>query len=56
MTYTPDERRYERIPFRLAGASGLDLPSISFGLWQKFGSDYPHDTQREIILHAFARV
>jgi L-glyceraldehyde 3-phosphate reductase len=53
MTYTPDERRHERIPFRLAGASGLDLPSISFGLWQKFGSD---DTQREIILHAFASV
>jgi L-glyceraldehyde 3-phosphate reductase len=53
MTYTPDERRYERLPFRRAGASGLDLPSVSFGLWQKFGSDYPYDTQRDIILHAF---
>lgn len=57
--YTPDspyaaaDNRYETIPYRRSGRSGLDLPSISFGLWQKFGADYPFATQREIILHAF---
>jgi L-glyceraldehyde 3-phosphate reductase len=45
--------RYEKMPFRRAGASGLDLPVFSFGLWQKFGTDYPFGTQREIVLHAF---
>jgi L-glyceraldehyde 3-phosphate reductase len=39
--------------YRRAGESGLDLPVISFGLWQKFGSDYAFETQREILLHAF---
>lgn len=57
--YTPDspyaaaDNRYEAIPYRRSGRSGLDLPSISFGLWQKFGTDYPFATQRDIILHAF---
>jgi L-glyceraldehyde 3-phosphate reductase len=39
--------------FRRAGNSGLDLPAFSFGLWQKFGTDYPFERQREIVLHAF---
>jgi L-glyceraldehyde 3-phosphate reductase len=43
----------QHLPVRRAGTSGLDLPVFSFGLWQKFGTDYPYDTQREIILHAF---
>jgi len=47
------DARYENIPYRRAGRSGLDLPAFSFGLWQKFGTDYPYETQREIILHAF---
>jgi L-glyceraldehyde 3-phosphate reductase len=42
----------QHLPFRRAGVSGLDLPVFSFGLWQKFGTDYPYRTQREIILHA----
>ena len=57
--YTPDSPyaaapgRYESIPYRRSGHTGLDLPAFSFGLWQKFGTDYPFDTQRDIILHAF---
>jgi len=51
--YAAAETRYEQIPYRRAGRSGLDLPAFSFGLWQKFGTDYPYETQREIILHAF---
>lgn len=51
--HTAAEDRYEKVPYRRTGRSGLDLPAISFGLWQKFGADYPFETQREIILHAF---
>ncbi|HLS79359.1 MAG TPA: aldo/keto reductase [Nocardia sp.] len=52
-TYAAAQDRYEKIPYRRTGTSGLDLPAFSFGLWQKFGTDYPYETQREIILHAF---
>jgi len=52
-TYAAADARYESTPYRRAGRSGLDLPAFSFGLWQKFGTDYPFETQREIILHAF---
>ncbi|GAA2524892.1 aldo/keto reductase [Winogradskya humida] len=41
------------LPYRRAGRSGLDLSAFSFGLWQKFGTDYAYETQREIVLHAF---
>lgn len=51
--YTADENRYANSEYRRAGRSGLDLPAFSFGLWQKFGTDYAYETQREIILHAF---
>ncbi|CCW10595.1 aldo/keto reductase (plasmid) [Rhodococcus aetherivorans] len=51
--YLAAENRYEKIPYRRSGRSGLDLPAFSFGLWQKFGTDYPFETQREITLHAF---
>jgi len=52
-TYAAADDRYENIPYRRTGRSGLDLPAVSFGLWQKFGTDYAYETQREIILHAF---
>ncbi|MEU7858523.1 aldo/keto reductase [Nonomuraea sp. NPDC049141] len=45
--------RYEKMEYRRAGHSGLDLPAFSFGLWQKFGTDHPYETQRDILLHAF---
>ncbi|GAA2582180.1 aldo/keto reductase [Dactylosporangium fulvum] len=53
MTYNAADDRYESLEYRRAGNSGLDLPAFSFGLWQKFGTDYPYETQREIALHAF---
>jgi L-glyceraldehyde 3-phosphate reductase len=52
-TYAAAEDRYEKLEYRRTGNSGLDLPAFSFGLWQKFGTDYPYETQREIVLHAF---
>lgn len=52
-TYAAAPDRYERIAYRRTGRSGLDLPAFSFGLWQKFGTDYAFETQRDILLHAF---
>jgi L-glyceraldehyde 3-phosphate reductase len=53
MAYTADPERYNRMPYRRCGRSGLLLPEISLGLWQNFGNDRPLDLQRSIILRAF---
>src|SRR4051794_19677845 len=53
MTYVAAENRYERMPYRRCGTSGLMLPAISLGLWQNFGHDRPLDTSREIVRRAF---
>ncbi|MDP9261674.1 MAG: L-glyceraldehyde 3-phosphate reductase [Actinomycetota bacterium] len=53
MTYVAAEDRYERMPYRRCGASGLMLPAISLGLWQNFGHDRPLDTSRAIVRRAF---
>jgi L-glyceraldehyde 3-phosphate reductase len=53
MTYVAASDRYELIPYRRCGRSGIRLPPISLGLWQNFGGDRPLDTQREIIRRAF---
>ncbi|MCU1404892.1 MAG: aldo/keto reductase [Glaciihabitans sp.] len=53
MTYTPADTRFGGPELRRAGRSGLRLPAVSFGLWQKFGDASPYDTQREILLAAF---
>lgn len=53
MTYAADSGRYERIPYRRCGRSGLRLPAISLGLWHNFGDDRPLDVQRAILRRAF---
>jgi len=53
MTYLPSDNRYESMPYRRTGRSGLDLPAISLGLWQNFGDDKPLATQRAILRRAF---
>ncbi len=52
-TYLPDAARYERMPYRRVGASGIQLPAISFGLWQNFGDDRPLAGSRAILRRAF---
>jgi L-glyceraldehyde 3-phosphate reductase len=47
--------RYEAMPFRRAGRSGLKLPAIALGLWHNFGDDRPLRTQRAIVCRAFDR-
>jgi L-glyceraldehyde 3-phosphate reductase len=53
MTYVPAEDRYDHMPYRRCGGSGLKLPAVSLGLWQNFGDDRPIDTQRAILRRAF---
>lgn len=36
--YLADKQRYEQMPYRRCGKSGLLLPAISLGLWHNFGS------------------
>ncbi|MDZ7799797.1 MAG: L-glyceraldehyde 3-phosphate reductase [Trueperaceae bacterium] len=53
MPYVADPERYQRIPYRRCGRSGLKLPALSLGLWQNFGFDTPFDRAREMVLTAF---
>ncbi len=53
MTYLAAPDRYERLPYRRCGRSGLKLPAVSLGLWQNFGDGAPMETQRAIIRRAF---
>jgi L-glyceraldehyde 3-phosphate reductase len=53
MTYVPAPDRYERMQYRRSGRSGLQLPAISFGLWNNFGSDHPLENSRAIVRRAF---
>ena len=45
--------RYERMPYRRCGRSGLRLPAISFGLWQGTGSYVDEAASRDIVHTAF---
>jgi L-glyceraldehyde 3-phosphate reductase len=53
--YAAAPERYESMPYRRVGASGLKLPAISLGLWQNFGDDRALATQRAIVRRAFDR-
>jgi L-glyceraldehyde 3-phosphate reductase len=51
--YLPAEDRYERMPYRHCGRSGIKLPAMSLGLWQNFGSERPLEHSRAILRRAF---
>ncbi len=53
MTFHPADDRYEKMPYRRVGRSGLQLPAVSLGLWHNFGDDKAFDTQRDILRRAF---
>jgi L-glyceraldehyde 3-phosphate reductase len=53
MTYIAASDRYESIPYRRCGRSGILLPEVSLGLWQNFGDERPIEAQRAIIRRAF---
>ncbi|MDX6740285.1 L-glyceraldehyde 3-phosphate reductase [Actinocorallia sp. A-T 12471] len=53
MSYQAAEDRYNDLPYRRCGRSGLRLPVVSLGLWHNFGDDKPRETQRAILRRAF---
>ncbi|WAP52594.1 L-glyceraldehyde 3-phosphate reductase [Arthrobacter sp. ATA002] len=53
MTYTAADNRYDSMPYRRVGRSGLHLPAVSLGLWHNFGDDKSFETQRAILRRAF---
>lgn len=46
MTYIPSPTRYDAMPYRRCGKSGLLLPALSLGLWHNFGGITPFETQQ----------
>lgn len=53
MDYRPAFDRYEQIPYRRCGKSGIMLPAVSLGLWHNFGNITPFATQQSILRKAF---
>jgi L-glyceraldehyde 3-phosphate reductase len=53
MAYKAAEDRYEKIPYRRCGRSGIKLPLISLGLWHNFGDVDDFENGRKILTTAF---
>ena len=53
--YTPASTRYETMPYRRCGKSGLLLPEISLGLWHNFGHVDNVEAAAQILHTAFDR-
>lgn len=51
--YTACEKRYEKMPYRRCGDSGLLLPAVSLGLWHNFGDTGVYRNMTEIVFTAF---
>jgi L-glyceraldehyde 3-phosphate reductase len=51
--YTPAAGRYDSMQYRRCGRSGLQLPAVSLGLWQNFGTEAPLERSRAIVRRAF---
>ena len=53
MGWVPADTRYDSMTYRRCGASGIDLPAISLGIWHNFGEPDPYDTARAMLRTAF---
>lgn len=51
--WLPSQNRYETIPYRRCGRSGLKLPVISLGLWHNFGGIDTFENGRAMVRYAF---
>ncbi|MEU0136941.1 aldo/keto reductase [Streptomyces sp. NPDC006296] len=51
--YLPSADRYDAMPYRRTGRSGLLLPALSLGLWHNFGGDRTPESQGAILRRAF---
>ncbi|PID91378.1 MAG: L-glyceraldehyde 3-phosphate reductase [Bacteroidetes bacterium] len=45
--------RYDKMPYRRSGRSGLRLPAVSLGLWHNFGEMNDFQTMKDIVFRAF---
>lgn len=55
LAYRAAADRYDAMPYRRTGRSGLDLPAISLGLWHNFGGEDVFETGRAVLRRAFDR-
>jgi L-glyceraldehyde 3-phosphate reductase len=53
MSYQASENRYDTMPYKRVGRSGLKLPAISLGLWYNFGRVDVFENSRAIARRAF---
>jgi L-glyceraldehyde 3-phosphate reductase len=53
MDHAAAPTRYDAMPYRRCGGSGLKLPALSLGLWHNFGHADSFDTARAIARRAF---
>ena len=51
--YLANENRYDKMKYVRCGKSGIDLPAVSLGLWQNFGSLASYENSKEMALGAF---
>lgn len=51
--YQAQESRYETMPYRNLGRSGLKLPALSLGLWHNFGDVDSISNQKALLFKAF---
>ena len=51
--YQAADDRYQHIPYRRCGRSGLQLPLLSLGLWHNFGDTAPYENMRAMCRTAF---
>ena len=51
--YVPEADRYENMPYRKCGRSGVQLPAFSIGLWHNFGQFDNFGECRNILRTAF---
>lgn len=51
--YQASLQRYDTMPYRRCGRSGLRLPAVSLGLWHNFGDTTPYEMMRALCRTAF---
>jgi len=53
MKHTANKKRYDNMPYRKCGESGLKLPAVSLGLWHNFGDNAEYGVMCDMCFTAF---
>src|SRR5688572_23202276 len=53
MPHRADDERYQKLPYKRCGQSGLKLPLISLGLWHNFAGVDAYETARQMLCRSF---